>query len=265
MWALTAHGDRQLPRTDGGPDGPPTDPAEDEHVETLDLDEDDGGETVADISDVVADTDDTAGILGIQMVGAQSTPLASAFTDTDMEMQPLREQARDEGLRPPLLPDEELWIGPDDNPLLGGDAARATWSELQAWGESHEALDGPATDDDGLGLWAQAAHVPTLDGLNALEGPAVTAGLRPQGPAPLGPDPYGPESHRVHVPHLEAPPEAPRRQAAPPKRRKKRKRKRRAQVLARALRRNRAALYILIASITIFLSALLLFLAVMLR
>ncbi len=283
VWALTAHGDRQLPRTDGGPDGPPTEDGleeDGEHFETLDLD-DDGAETVADVSEAVADTDDTAGILGIQMVGAQSTPLASAFTDTDMEMQPLREQARDEGLRPPLLPDEELWIGPDDNPLLGGDAARATWTELQAWGESHEAtisqqddsfgLDGPVTDDDELGLWGQAAHVPTLDGLNALEGPAVAAGLRPEGPAPLGPDPYGPESHPIHVPHQEVPEEAPREAAPPPKRRKKRKRKRKRkrhpQVLARAPRRRRSRtdLYILIASVTMFLSALLLFLAVMLR
>jgi serine/threonine protein kinase len=275
VWALTAHGDRQLPRNDGGPDGPLTD--DDEHIETLDLDLDDETETVADISEAVADSDDTAGVLGIQMVGAQSTPLASVFTDTDMEMQPLREQARDEGLRPPLLPDEELWIGPDDNPLLGPDAARATWTELQAWGESHEAevtqhdegfgLDGPVTDDDGLGLWGEAAHVPTLDGLNALEGPAVAAGLRAAGPDALGPDPYGPESHSVRAPHTPAPPaeETPRHDLGPPKRRKKRKRKRRRKVVARPRRRSRTDLYILVASVTMFLSALLLFLAVMLR
>ncbi len=267
VWALTAYGDRQLPRHEEPED-------DDDDAEMLDLDEEGP-------PGPVQDSDDTAGVLGIQMVGAAMAPLSSAFTDTDFEIEPLREQARDEGLRPPLLPDEELWIGADDNPLLGGDAARATWTELQAWGESHDpaaeqvddgfGLEGPETDEDELGLWANAAHVPTLAGLKALKGPALAAGLRPSGPDALGPDPieddlYGPESHPI-PPAPEPPPPASSAAPVPAPRRRKRKRKaapRPAAVVAAPAPR-RTDLYFVIASIALFLAAVLLFLAVMLR
>lgn len=276
VWALTAHGERVVPRDGGSREGATAEPDEDEHTETLDLDPDEEPEPVE-------DSDDTAGILGIQMIGAPMAPASSAFTDTDFEIEPLREQARDEGLRPPLLPDEELWLGADDNPLLGDDAARATWMELQAWGEAHNpdevqqddgfGLDGPATEEDELGLWAEAAHVPTLAGLNALEGPALAAGLPPHSADALGPDPYGPESHPVYPPDRAAPAppvigEVPvHHTAAPPQRRKKKKRKRKKQqvVVAAEPRSSRTDLYFVIASVALFLSALLLFFSVVLR
>ena len=284
VWALTTHGDRPGGRTGADDAVVAAEETPIQELEELDLDEDSAA--------TLEDFDDTAGALGIQMVGAQMEPLQSAFTDTDKAMMPLRDQARDEGLSPPLVPDHELWIGPDDNPLLDPDAARATWMELQAWGESHEAgaegaftedgygLDGPvqAEEEDDQALWPTATHVPTLDGLKALDGPAIAAGLRAEAADQLGPDAYGPESHPIgglaplppEEPVVAGPREEPVAVArAPmveaPRRRKRKRKRRRPAVVAPPPRASRADMYFLVGSIALFLSALLLFFSVVLK
>lgn len=302
VWALTTHGDRRAPRHGQPPDGEPREDLGDvvtmqddeEGYEELDLDE--AGvvdtmdapaeEALAPLPDpassldpvpsaAVADDMDDAGV--IQMVGAPAA-LGSAFTDTDAEIEPLREVAREEGRSPPLVPDEELWIGADDNPLLSQDPGRATWMELQAWGESHEAsvkteedfgLDAPVVVDeaDDEALWPTVTHVPTIDGLKALDGPAIAAGLR-DGTA-LAPEDYGPESHvppSMRTPKPE--PAPPAQEAAEPpkkkKRKKKKKRRKKQQVAAAPPRARRADVYFLVGSVALFLAALLLFFSVVL-
>ena len=281
IWALTTHGDRRQPRSGEPPDGEPG-----LGLEELDLDDSGVVDTLPDDSPTLDDVDDTAGALGIQMIGAKVKPLESAFTDTDQAIEPLRDLARDEGKQAPLVPDQELWIAPEDT-LMGQDEARATWMELQAWGESHEAaagatedgfgLDGPVLveEEDDEGLWPTAIHVPTIDGLKALDGPAMAAGLRRDDADPWD-DGFGPESHGVdgeEAPTPDPPPaEGPARIAAPPPKKRRRKKKRRKKKRAPQVqaappeptRSSRAEIYFLVASVALFLSAVLLFFSVVL-
>ena len=148
LWALTNHGERTIPRL-GDDDEPVERFPEDaitEHASRpwssataarLGPDPDDATisteylaaeadtEEVPLLGDPAAHQTEPIGVLevptsphhGLQLIGAPMAPDASAFTNTDMNIEPLREVARAQGRRPPLVPDRDLWLEPEANPV----------------------------------------------------------------------------------------------------------------------------------------------------
>ena len=148
LWALTNHGERTIPRL-GDDDEPVERFPEDaitEHASRpwssataarLGPDPDDATisteylaaeadtEEVPLLGDPAARQTEPIDVLevptsphhGLQLIGAPMAPDASAFTNTDMDIEPLREVARAQGRRPPLVPDRDLWLEPEANPV----------------------------------------------------------------------------------------------------------------------------------------------------